>query len=95
MKLFSKNAPGIVGVWSQPQHPDWFPDVNIIAFDKNGQTTYNQGGKPVYYVYDDKIFWKENYKQYGSRVTFSDINLDVAAPLLTIIPYYDVLLGDG
>ncbi|GAA4919268.1 hypothetical protein [Mucilaginibacter defluvii] len=95
MKLFSKDAPGIVGVWSQPQHPDWFPDVNVIAFDKNGQTNYNQGGKPVYYVYDDKILWKENYKQDGSRITFSGINPDVAAPLVTIIPYYGVLSSDG
>ncbi|WP_345951590.1 hypothetical protein ABDD95_09180 [Mucilaginibacter sp. PAMB04274] len=95
MKLFSKDAPGIVGVWSQPQHPDWFPDVNVIAFDKNGQTTYNQGGKPVYYVYDDKIFWKENYKQDGSRITFTGVNPDVAKPLITSIPYYGVLSSDG
>ena len=33
----------VVGVWSQPEHPDWFPDVNVIAFDQNGQITYSQG----------------------------------------------------
>ncbi|GAB3921550.1 hypothetical protein [Mucilaginibacter myungsuensis] len=95
MKLFPKDAPSIVGVWSQPQHPDWFPDVNVIAFDKNGQTNYTQGGKPVYYVYDDKILWRENYKQDGSRLRFAGINPDVAAPLVTIIPYYGVLSSDG
>ena len=95
MKLFPKDAPSIVGVWSQPQHPDWFPDVNVIAFDKNGQTNYTQGGKPVYYVYDDKILWRENYKQDGSRIRFAGINPDVAAPLVTIIPYYGVLSSDG
>ncbi|GAA4329201.1 hypothetical protein GCM10023149_33710 [Mucilaginibacter gynuensis] len=95
MKLFPKDAPSVVGVWSQPEHPDWFPDVNIVAFEKSGQTNYNQGGKPVYYVYDEKVLWRENYKQDGSRITFAGVNPDIAEPLTANIPYYGVLSSDG
>lgn|GEM_PF-1457511 len=95
MKLFPINAPSIVGLWAQPEHPDWFPDVNAITFEKAGTTTYNQGGKPVYFIYDDKVLYRQSYKQDGSRISFFGVNPVVMPNMLTYIPYYGVLSSGG
>lgn len=95
MKLFPKDAPSIVGVWSQPEHPDWFPDVNEILFLTKGSTNYKQSGKYILSVLDPPLNYAENYKQDGSRILFSGVNPDVAAPRVTAIPYYGVLSSDG
>lgn len=95
MKLFPKDAPSIVGIWAQPEHPDWFPDVNVITFAGNGKTTYDQGGKPVLYVYDEGVRWENIYKQDGSRITFYGANPVITPSFITSIPYYGVLSSDG
>jgi hypothetical protein len=96
MKLYPKTSHSIVGAWSQPANIGWFPDVNAIAFDKQGHTTYTQGGKLVMSSSDplDTNPWKHNYKQDGSRITFSGINTS-AWPEVYIIPYYGVISADG
>ncbi|UYQ94797.1 hypothetical protein MKQ68_06790 [Chitinophaga horti] len=96
MKLYPKTSHSIVGNWSQPANIGWFPDVNAISFDKNGQTTYTQGGKPIMATADptDPSRFKLNYKQDGSRITFSGINI-TAWPEVFIIPYYGVISADG
>lgn len=94
MKLFPKAAPSIVGNWAQPDRPEWFPDVNAIAFNKQGQTNYFQSGKPVYLSYNDGIYFQREYKQDGSRITFSGAN-PTDPIIIHVIPYYGVLSADG
>lgn len=95
MKLFPKDAPSIVGNWAQPQHPDWFPDVNLIRFLSTGVTNYFQNGKFILGAFEPPTNYAQIYKQDGSRIIFSGVNPDVAAPLITHIPYYGVLSADG
>jgi len=95
MKLFPKDAPSIVGNWAQPDHPEWFPDVNVIRFLATGTTNYFQNGKFILAAFDPPTNYAQNYKQDGSRIIFSGVNPDVAAPLITHIPYYGVLSTDG
>ncbi|GAA4312810.1 hypothetical protein GCM10023149_08320 [Mucilaginibacter gynuensis] len=93
MKLFPKDAPSIVGNWGQPDHPEWFPDVNSTTFYTQGLTSYFSGGDPLYSVHDDGVIFKLNYKQDGSRILFSGANpID---PEIYVIPYYGVLSADG
>lgn len=93
MKLSPKTAPGIVGTWAQPDHPEWFPDVNIIVFLTQGITNYFQSGKPVYFSYNDGVHFQREYKQDGSRITFSGAN--PVDPKIYVVPYYGVLSADG
>jgi hypothetical protein len=93
MKLFPKDAPSIVGNWAQPGHPEWFPDVNAITFFPQGITNYFQGGKPVFFSYDEGVYFQREYKQDGSRITYYGAN-----PMdgkIYVIPYYGVLSADG
>ncbi|WP_276482294.1 hypothetical protein [Paraflavitalea pollutisoli] len=95
MKLFPKTSPSMVGTWAQPTQPGWYPDVNATVFFTQGTTNYFQGGKPVYFSYDDGVFFTERYKQDGSRITFAGVNTTTEPPKIWIIPYYGVLTADG
>lgn len=95
MKLYPKDSYNIKGTWEQPDHPEWFPDVNTIIFLSNGTTNYFQARKFVLGAFDPPVNFALNYKQDGSRITFAGVNPDVAAPLITTIPYYGVLSSDG
>jgi len=93
MKLYPKDTYNIVGIWAQPEHPQWFPDVNVIKFfSPEGWTNYIQNGIPVLTRVDSKLLW-EYYKQDGSRITFAGI--DPSEPIIKTIPYYGVLSADG
>lgn len=93
MKLFPKDAPSVVGTWEQPDHPQWFPDVNAIIFYTQGTTNYFQSGNPVYIVHDDGILHQSPYKQDGSRITFYGAHPTLSE--IYNIPYYGVLSADG
>jgi hypothetical protein len=95
MKFFPKTAPSMVGTWAQPTQPGWYPDVNAMIFYTQGTTNYFQGGKPVYYSYDDGVLFAERYKQDGSRITFAGVNTVTEPSKIWIIPYYGVLTADG
>lgn len=95
MKLFPKDAPSIVGAWAQPDHPEWFPDVNVIYFVASGVTNYKQNGKFILGSFEPPTNYAQIFKQDGSRIIFFGVNPDVAAPLITYIPYYGVLSSDG
>jgi hypothetical protein len=93
MKLFPKDAPSIVGAWAQPDHPRWFPNVNVTKFYPEGWTNYVQDGRVVMYSHDQNMMLKQNYKQDGSRITFFGVNPTQNEYM--IIPYYGVLSADG
>jgi len=93
MKLFPKNAPSIVGSWGQPKHPEWFPDVNVTSFQKQGITNYYQSGKPLYLEFASGVLFQSEYIQDGSRITFYGAHL--IDPQIYNIPYYGVLSADG
>ncbi|MFD0795145.1 hypothetical protein ACFQZX_16095 [Mucilaginibacter litoreus] len=98
MKLFPKDAPSIVGTWEQPEHPEWFPDVNAIIFLNPsetipGQTIYTQNGKVIYATGDQSLLHRVNYKQDGSRITFYGAHPTLSE--IYDIPYYGVLSADG
>ncbi len=95
MKLFPKDAPSVVGVWAQPEHPGWFPDVNVIYFLDRGVTNYKQNGEFILFAFDPALNFAEKFKQDGSRITFWGVNPVVTANKITSIPYYGVLSADG
>ncbi|MCK7554963.1 hypothetical protein MKQ70_08065 [Chitinophaga sedimenti] len=95
MKLYPKESYGIVGIWAQPEHPQWFADVNVIKFfSPEGYTNYIQSGIPLIGTSSDMGgMLSPTYKQDGSRLTFAGV--DPSELPVKIIPYYGVLSADG
>ncbi|RYY59221.1 MAG: hypothetical protein EOO05_13935 [Chitinophagaceae bacterium] len=98
LPLAPKDVKSVVSNWAQPEHPDWYPDVNAIGFFPNKFAEYARYGDPVLGTPLDPDH-NENlrlpYTQDGTRILFSGVR-DEQAPLVRIlIPYYGVLSADG
>jgi hypothetical protein len=74
--------------------PSIIPDVNVIFFLEKGTTNYKQSGKYILGGFDPPVNFAENYKQDGSRITFSGVNPIVTPNRITSVPYYGVLSSD-
>ncbi|RYY52282.1 MAG: hypothetical protein EOO09_21860 [Chitinophagaceae bacterium] len=98
LPLAPKDVKSVVGVWSQPAEPGWYPDVNAILFGGDKFAQYERYGQPVLGTPldpDNNQTLHIPYTQDGTRILFSGVR-DEQAPLSRfLIPYYGVLSADG